>query len=767
MKNRYIIYNIYALALLLLSGCSEVEDLPRCEAVNSNEMIRVGGLSTAELSVQETMTRANGVEEKDAETIDWLVSPLMSGLDITYGNLGSDGTEHNKHVAILKLLTNDDGTIKYSEYKDENGATQKLAEYSFLYKTTEGTGADAVTKDERAKWYDNGFHFFEGVYVPGELRNNGTSKPDDLTTNQSGNNYTYLERYLAMPANHHIAATISRIRLPFKHRLSRVLAYVLIDPAMGEGVTIRGYKKNAAGNNVSAENPTTSEIRFCKVKVLSGVEEKANGELMPKWSEAVRKVIPHYVGENAGVTPDGSIIEGTEFVMYHHKKRDEYLAPSSDGYAAAAAAYASRGDASEYEKLVYKNAPCYDLIVEPSYSDREHVMYDEEGYYNTDGTVNDTKVGQLAAIQNMIEFEITLSNGLQYTKVFHFNDLDANFQTVVYLRISKESVDYDNSGAILWNNKVSDDGYYGVNNQNGNVLSDAGGSWQRAFRIKTVNYPITDGSNYNEDSEDDYDSNKDGQYVSKANWVKAFAQAVAGGVHHGDYFVLDDDITIDATMLPDNFEFTGHLDGRGHKIMLTHVGEQAYKAASSLEGLYTKSGETYTSYNVPEHLYEQVITPAELYTYDEYKALDGKSETTEEEFNALSDADKTKTPATTTYPEVTITLDVLLHGSGLYTDDQGTNPFANPTALYQTSHTSNAYLFAGLNGNYDAAVGEANVHQEGSYLVPLKGYRAELLNIIFGCTPFADGASITGYINNCKLTDGTSVDNDPGIPEYK
>lgn len=746
------------------------------EVSNVDEVIHIGGLSMDELSVQQT-TRASNIDEKDAETIPWLVQPLKDGLDITYGKWASDGTEHNKHVAILKLLTNNDGSIKYSSYTDENGVNQQVAEYSFLYKTTEGTGTDAVTQGEYAKWYDNGFHFFEGVYVPTELRNSSNTKPSDLTTDQSGDNYTYLTRYLAMPANHHIAATISRIRLPFKHRLSRVIAYVLIDPAMGADVTIRGYKKTQDEKDNDTDDPKTTEISFAKVKVLSGVEEKTNGELTPRWTtEGVRKVIPHYVGENAGIDTDGNFIEGTDFIIYHHKKRDEYYAPSSNNYAAAKSDFDSKGSSSAYEKITYKNVPCYDLIVEPSYSDKEHVMYDEEGYYNVDGTINDTKVGQLAAIQNQIEFEITLSNGLQYTKTFHFNDLDANWQTAVYLRISKESIDYDNSGAVTWQNNPLSDGYYGVNNQNGNVLSDAGSSWQRAFRIKQVNYSITDGSNYHEDKEDDHNLVKDGQYVSQDNWVKAFAQAVAGGAHHGDYFVLDNDIEIDATMLPENFVFTGHLDGRGNHISITGVGKSAYKPATDIsKTLFTKSGSVYTQFTMPEHLYEKVVTPAVLYTYEEYISFKEHMEMTEEEFNALDDVNKTKSPETTTYPEVTpITLDILLSRSSLYTDDMGSTSFVNPIDLYEFSHTSKEYLFAGLNGDYNTAQEtnasvsrwEANVHKEGNYWVPVLGYRAELLNIVFECTPFLDGASKTGYINNCQLMDGTSVDHDPGIPEY-
>lgn len=740
-------------------GCSEVEDLPVSEVCNDNAVINIGGLSMDELSVKQT-TRAADPREVDAETIDWLVDPLKSGLDITYGKWASDGTEHNKHVAILKLLTNDDGTIKYSTYTDEDGVTQRVAEYSFLYKTNEGTGTDAVTQDDPAKWYDNGFHFFEGVYVPEQLRNSGTSKPADLTTDQSGNNYTYLERYLAMPANHHIAATISRIRLPFKHRLSRVIAYVLIDPAMGAGVTIRGYKKTQTEQENNIDDPKTTEISFGKVKVLSGVDEKTNGELTPRWTtEGVRKVIPHYVGENAGIDKDGNFIEGNEFIIYHHKKHDEYYAPSSNNYAAARTDFESKGASSAYEKITYTNVPCYDLIVEPSYSDKEHVMYDEDGYYNNDGTINDTKVGQLAAIQNQIEFEITLSNGLQYTKTFHFNDLDANWQTAVYLRISKESIDYDNSGAVIWNNTSHNDGYYGVNNQNGNVLSDAGSSWQRAFRIKTVNYSITDGSNYHEDNEDDHDANKDGQYVSHDNWVKAFAQAVAGGIHHGDYFVLDDDIEIDATMLPDNFVFTGHLDGRGNKITLTNTGtpwtEYVMTTDYSVTPLY--SDQNGTVFSLPT-LYRKTNDeiPATYYTAEDQEVIDGTKQVGDIKTNAVPAQYELVNPTVTEVAQ------------GIYFTKSGDEypPYSLPTLYKAVAHTSGTALFAGLNGDYDAAVGEANVHKEGNYLVPVKGYRAELLNIIFNCTPFADGASITGYINNCQLMDGTSVDHNPGIPEY-
>lgn len=757
---------------MLFCGCSDIEELASDNLKDSNDVIHVGGLSTDEMVVRQAMTRAIGAEETNAEEIDWLVAPLKSGLDITYGNL-NNGVEQNKHVAILKLLTDSDGSIMYSQY-EENGKVQKLAEYSFLYKTTEGSGTNAVTQNAPAKWYDNGPHFFEGVYVPTELRNSNTTKPKDLTTDQSGDNYVYLSRYLAMPANHHISATISRIKLPFKHRLSRVLAYVLIDPAMGADVTIRGYKKNANGNPLTdangkaVEDPTTSDIRFCKVKVLTGVDEKDNGELTPRWtSEAVRKVIPHYIGENGGIDTNGKIIpgttadgKGTEFIMFHHIKRDEYYAPSNEKYAAIKELVGDNDKAEGYEKIVYKNAPCYDIIVEPSYSDKEHVMYDEEGYYKNDGSIDDTKIGQLAGITNMIEFEVTLSNGLHYTKEFHFNDLDANWQTAVYLRISKESIDYDNSGATLWDNTIHEDGWYGVNNQNGNVLSKAGSSWQRAFHIGTLNPTITDGSHYKEDGEDDHNPNKDGQYLSLDSWVKAFAQAVKDGAHHGDYFVLDNHITIDATMLPDNFVFTGHLDGRGHTITLTNTGtpwtEYVMTTDYSVSPLY--SDQNGTVFSLPTlYIKTEDEISATYYTAEDQEVIDGTKQ--------VGDIKTPVVPAK--YDLVNPMVTEVAQGDYFTKIGDEYPPYSLPTLYKAVGHTSGTALFAGLNGNYDAAVGVANVHQEGNYLVPVIGYRAELLNIEFNCTPFASGASITGYINNCKLSDGKSVDNNPGIPEYK
>ena len=86
---------------------------------------------------------------------------------------------------------------------------------------------------------------------------------------------------------------------------------------------------------------------------------------------------------------------------------------------------------------------------------------------------------------------------------------------------------------------------------------------------------------------------------------------------------------------------------------------------------------------------------------------------------------------------------------------------------------SRTYLFDGLNGTYTTAqesdktaTWEANVHLEGSIWVPTIGWRAEVVNAIFsGGKGFKDGATITGYVKNCKDHDGL-IENIPDIPTY-
>jgi hypothetical protein len=270
-----------------------------------------------------------------------------------------------------------------------------------------------------------------------------------------------------------------------------------------------------------------------------------------------------------------------------------------------------------YEGKEYGLCPRYDLIVRPTYTKRtsgSNVMYDEQA-------------GTTDAESNSIDFELTLDNDLEYEKHSVFN-LNANDETVVYLRVSPERIDYNSAGSRLWKESSYADDYYGVNNPE-HTLSIAGSSWLRAYTNSSADYPITDGERYTK------------QYVSAADWKEKLSQANKDGACHGDYFILSEDITIDTDEMPENFVFTGHLDGMDHTITLT--GQRGY-------------------------------------------------------------------------------------------------------------------LFAGLDGNYDTpqesdqnAGWQAHVHLEGTTWVPIKGYRAEVLNTkIVGGTLFKEGAEITGHVNNCK-----------------
>ena len=475
MKKRYL---IWALALAL-PACKQAET----PVVPEGDLIRVGGVETGV-----SLTKA-----VDAESVDWLAPLLKEGIGISYG---LDKDRSTARMARLTLL---------DEPRDGDP-------YSFLYSD--------VQVPVPGRWMGNGAHFFEGQYVPAELEG---SAMETLLSDQR--DYTPLSRYLSLPPAFTLNATVARIKLPLQHRLSRVLAYILIDPALGEGVTIDGYSV--------PDDPATSKIRFCNVNVLSSVSGGT-----PRWKRA-RKVIPHFLEER----------EVDQAVL------DEF----GDG-------------------VVYGKVPVYDIIVQPTYSSLKNVMYDEdlsagttEAYY---------------AATNKIDFDITLSNGLQYTKEFIF-DLDANYETVVYLRIGPKSVDYNSSGSELWIETASHDDYYGVNNRNGNNLSVAGSSWQRAYTNASFNPGVTDGHAYEQDEEDLY-----AQYVDDATWMEMFAQANKDGAHHGDYFILARDIEIPASALPEDFVFTGHLDGLDHTMTLTGLGEQDV-VFEGLDGCYdvTREGE--------------------------------------------------------------------------------------------------------------------------------------------------------------------------------
>ena len=715
-----------ALSCLMVGACHTNEPVFEGDGA-PGDIICVGGLRVQ--GVAATMTKSDDpideetVRRTDAENISWLVAPLKQGLDITYGNV-KNGEHQNSRVAILKLLTDGDN-IKYSE---DPVTHEKVAEYSFLYR--DDSSGDPT--DTPAIWYDNGAHFFEGLHVPQAISYSGesptiTNLSSDQHSDAEGGNYTLLERYLSMPAGFTLNATVARIKLPFHHRLSRVLAYILIDPSMGDDVKIDGYTVN--------DDPTTSKIRFCNVQVLTGVKDSYNESTQhhtftPQWNK-VRKAIPHFVGERGSYDDaNNESLNDNNFIAFYDTHKKQYVYPTDPLWSTINGYTFVDGKTTDgaYEQTIYGKVPVYDLIVRPTYTSQSAVMFDED-------LTNETKK-TLADRTNQIDFEVTLNNGLQYSKTFNF-DLDANYETVVYLHINRERVDYNSSGSVLWQETVGYDDYYGVNNQNENNLSFAGSGWQRAYTNNNTNYSVTDGHYYLQDDEDKY-----AQYVDDATWIEMFRLAYEGGLHHGDYFILDKNISIPAAALPENFVFTGHLDGQDHTITLTN---------DSYTPVLTRAYDEFVEYTGEGTKYIQLPDGS-------YQVYNG---------------------------EEILTFYSRIHHDAVMGDPiPGKNP---------------EFLFYALNGKYSTpqeanpstAVWVANVHRErmggNTYWVPFKtdtdGWRAEIINTnLVGGTVFPTaavyGTDITGYVHNCwegstyngsthQWTGGTKVQEyTPTLPEY-
>lgn len=794
----------------LLAGCKDslTEDI---FGGSEKRIIRVGGVVSDDIIT--IQTRAGEVTDTvRAETVEWMKGALLNGLDITYANLDAEGNHviKNQHVAILK-------------WTGDINPTSKRGDYTFKYKVG---GLDA-------EWYDNGPHYFEGEYVPAEIRSTeATIQATNLVTDQHDDadhaydattgaasgvigNYTLLSHYVGMPPNWTTSATVDQVLLPFKHRLARVIAYILIDPDLKDKTglataKLKGYVKDANGK----DDPSTTELRFANVQVLEQVNEvtaaagsDAASALTPQWTQA-RRVIPHFEAEltqsvnnkqELAVPEDASVEEKeaaeSGFIVYKRNRDEKLLHPREDGWYAAHKDYVQRGPNSAYTQKKYLSVPVYDVIVRPTYKTTNDVMYDEAGYYNADKTVNKDKIVELAKAENSIEFEMTLNNDLVYTKKFDF-DLNANQQTIVYISIDRESIDYDESKSEQWISTKTTDNYYGVNNDLGHNMSMAGSSWQRAFRNSSYNPGVTDGNDYGaqENGEDV------GQYVSDATWIKAFAQAYQGGEHHGDYFILDKDITIDAKLLPDNFVFTGHLDGRGHTITVTglnaswsedHYQYDEIPDYSNLTGtVYEKVGDNYQVFSLP------TLYTAVYYTQDEIDAAEEGNPAYGKTTSDIKD-----------YSQVTPTIAEVMTGGTYYilSDDVYTE-YNKPSALYAyvnhpIPHTSGSALFAGLNAIYTTIqetepnptaknpdgtpviTWEANVHKEGNYWVPRFGYRAELYNTTVSGGDFftagavfcggdlnLSGATVTGYIYNCfdasHEAPSNPLTNKVPIPQY-
>lgn len=764
-------------AIFGVTSCSDYDVLEAEGGAGQSDIINVSGID-----LDDDMQILSRAVKQDADKVDWLVAPLTQGLDITYGNFTVNAqnqeVKQNQDVAILKLLS----------------TATTPATYEFKYRADRSA---TVGSTNEAIWYGNGSHFFEGVHVPERIRYTSdinavetSGKAPGLTSDQHDDaapvdneaglgNYTLLAHYLGMPANTRITATVSRIKLPFRHRLARVVAFVLIDPILN--THLKGYTatvKDAEGNITSQDDPNTTSFRFNNVHVLQGVKDEVGADghhtLTPQWKKA-RKVIPHFEGEKGSYSYKDNKSLADDFILYtktdgNKETTDIYPTTVASGSTPSWESVHKADGNKGYTAVNYGKVPVYDIIVRPTYTDADHVMYDED--------LNGKTKTEYARTVNSIDFEIELENGLNYEKNFEF-DLDANYQTVVYLRISREQVDYDAAGSELWIESKNYDGWYGVDNENGNTLSKAGSSWQRAYRTTTISETpgttsgVTDGDFYN-------NGENVGQYLnSTTKWTELLLQACEGGAHHGDYFILDHDITINAQDIPANFVFTGHLDAQDHTITLTGTGADTYEPTTNYalvqtETLYNKVDGNYVEFHMPT-----------LYISEEVAQAKPRSRTA-------------GIPAGEgMMKEVNPTLAQVMANDVVYYEKVGDNyQVWNPRAwTFYTHRISAGSLFCGLNGTYTTAqetatnpyaegfVWEANVHKESNQStkwVPTMGYRAEVLNaIISGGSLFPSDAkltgadaTVTGNVQNCFTKDSennkTPIPNiTPNIPQYK
>lgn len=238
-----IFYTIAAAAALV--SCSETEgDGTKKVTYDESQVIKVAGVTYSDVASVET--RATNGEDNPT-----LKEVLETGLPVTY-YLGTQPSETKE--AVLKLV---DAKPEDSDY----------AKYSFNLK-----GTDPETP---ATWLGNGGHVFHAIYIPTALSTYVRGVEENQSQNDDNDYYNTLESYLCMPPNQEIQATVGYVRLPFTHRLSRVVSYVLIEPDL---------------------NTTVDTVYMENVKVLKQAIEDSS----PEWMVADR-VYPHFVDRKSVV----------------------------------------------------------------------------------------------------------------------------------------------------------------------------------------------------------------------------------------------------------------------------------------------------------------------------------------------------------------------------------------------------------------------------------------------------------------------------------
>ena len=159
---RYIIYSAFSILVVWgFTSCKDIDDNVGTEEYSlAGTPINVSAIAEElEVSIETRSVTSRSPEEnftsKRAETVEWLQGALTNGIDITYSNM-TESKDANGKVKEVRDKANERVAILTWTGSSEGDR----GVYTFKYK---GTNDDA-------KWNANGLHYFEGQYVPAEIR---------------------------------------------------------------------------------------------------------------------------------------------------------------------------------------------------------------------------------------------------------------------------------------------------------------------------------------------------------------------------------------------------------------------------------------------------------------------------------------------------------------------------------------------------------------------------------------------------------------------
>ncbi len=181
------------------------------------------------------------------------------------------------------------------------------------------------------------------------------------------------------------------------------------------------------------------------------------------------------------------------------------------------------------------------------------------------------------------------------------------------------------------------------------------------------------------------------------------------------------------------------------------VTKEKIKIATKLAKIFDLSEEEINKLRIATTLYDigNLMLPQEL--------LLKSDPLTDDEKAALTLADLKRTNSTIYYIRNVDNTGKITYSRYYLTDKEIAKFY-----ILNGTYTSASTLFAGLNGTYDGNKGQYNLHEEKGVLVPVSGYRGEMVNVTLTNNTFfptdavfsgsnlnLSDATVTGYIFNC------------------